>query len=84
MKGKVTRRGAGWQYVVDVGADPATGKRRQRTKGGFSTRKEAEKALAKVNHEVNTGTYTSPVRVTFKEFAETTWLPAIRSTVRPR
>lgn len=83
MKGRVTRRGAGWQYVVDVGADPATGRRRQRSKGGFPTRKEAEKALAKVNHEVNAGVFTAPARVTFKEFADNTWLPAVKATVRP-
>ena len=83
MKGKVTRRGAGWQYVVDVGADPATGKRRQRSKGGFPTRKEAEKALAKVNHEVNTGVFTPGTKVTFTSFVDNTWIPAISATIRP-
>ena len=34
MRGHVHKRGSTWGYVVDVGRDPATGKRKQRTKGG--------------------------------------------------
>lgn len=69
--------------MVDVGIDPVTGKRRQRSKGGFATRKEAEKALAKVATEVNEGTYSAPTKVTFRVYAVNHWLPAIKSTVRP-
>jgi len=29
MPGKITRRGEGWSFVVDMGRDPRTGKRRQ-------------------------------------------------------
>lgn len=42
MQGRVFRRGNGWSYTVDVGMDPATGRRRQRMKGGFATSKAAE------------------------------------------
>jgi integrase len=45
MRGHVRKRGSTWSYVVDVGSDPTTGRRRQRTKGGFSTRKAAEEAM---------------------------------------
>lgn len=83
MNGRVNKRGANWQYTVDVGNDPATGRRRQKTKGGFRTRKDAEKALADVINAVNTGTYVGGTRATFREFAENTWLPAIKSTIRP-
>jgi hypothetical protein len=37
-------RGA-WEWTVDLGEDPLTGKRRQRTKGGYPTRAEAKAAL---------------------------------------
>ena len=60
-----------------------TGKRRQQSKGGFPTRKEAEKALAKVNHEVNTGVFTPGTKVTFTSFVDNTWIPAISATIRP-
>ena len=45
MRGHVTRRGRTWSYVIDVGPDPSTGKRRQRTKGGFATKAAAEGAV---------------------------------------
>jgi integrase len=34
-----------WQWTVDLGPDPLTGKRRQETKGGYTTLAEAKAAL---------------------------------------
>lgn len=45
MRGHVRRRGSTWSFVIDVAPDPATGRRRQRTKGGFPTKKVAEEAM---------------------------------------
>ena len=45
MRGHVSRRGSTWGYVIDVAPDPATGKRRQRTKSGFATKAMAEEAM---------------------------------------
>ncbi|MBS1837781.1 MAG: Arm DNA-binding domain-containing protein [Actinobacteria bacterium] len=39
-----------WSYVVDVGRDPATGKRQQRTNGGFRTRAAADGAPRRTGH----------------------------------
>jgi hypothetical protein len=36
--------GSPWGFRVNVGKDPQTGKRRQTSKGGFKTKKEAEAA----------------------------------------
>ena len=36
-----------WAYVYDIGKDPATGKRKRKYKGCFSTKKEALLALEK-------------------------------------
>ena len=47
MRGSVKRRGSPWGYVIAVAPDPATGKRRQGTKGGFATKKAAEDAMRK-------------------------------------
>ena len=41
MKGHVQRRGKTYRYFFDADADPLTGKRRQVTKGGFATEREA-------------------------------------------
>jgi Arm DNA-binding domain len=43
MRGSVVKRGNTWSYVVDVGRDPMSGRRRQRWKGGFPTKREAER-----------------------------------------
>jgi hypothetical protein len=37
-----------WAYVVDLGRDPHTKRRRQEKRGGFRTRDEAEQAMAVV------------------------------------
>ncbi|RZU16437.1 site-specific recombinase XerD [Kribbella rubisoli] len=39
------KRHGSWSFVVDVGADPKTGNRRQVRRGGFRTQDEAQKAL---------------------------------------
>jgi len=52
----VGKRGKTWGYVADIGRDPATGRRRQRTKGGLKTRREADAALAELIRSVGTGT----------------------------
>ena len=46
MRGTVVKRGRTWSYVVDVGRDPVTGRRRQRWRGGFASKRDAEHALA--------------------------------------
>jgi hypothetical protein len=43
MRGSIKKRGSTYTYVIDIGPDPLTGKRRQRTKGGFRTRKSASR-----------------------------------------
>src|SRR5947208_2483990 len=46
MRGSVVKRGRTWSYVMDVGRDPVTGRRRQRWRGGFATKADAERSLA--------------------------------------
>lgn len=67
MAGTVKKIGTSWCYIVDVGKDP-TGKRIQKKKRGFKTKKEAQIALAEVIHDINKGTYVTPSKVKFKEF----------------
>lgn len=57
MKGSVYRAGAGWAYRVDVGPHPTTGKRRQRYRAGFRTKRLAEAALNNVLTQVARGMY---------------------------
>ena len=84
MKGSVRRRnckcekkrctcGSKWFYVVDVGIDPTTGKRKQRTKGGFGTKQEAEVALTAIINDIQQGTYQEEQKILFKDFSKE-WL----------
>lgn len=70
MKGSVKKRGKTYQYVVDVGTDPFTGKRTQKTKGGFKRQKDAQAALNQVLHENDTQGYVEPSKEIFSTFIE--------------
>ena len=61
-----------YRFVVDVGTDPITGKRRQLTRT-FDRRKDAQAELARVLHEVNRGTFTAPAKTTVAEYLDQ-WL----------
>jgi integrase len=63
-------RGKSYCYVFDAGPDPATGKRRQATKGGFRTAKEASTARTTAMTDAARHGYNKPVKVTFGDFAD--------------
>lgn len=75
--------GKTWTYWVDIGPDPKSGKRRQRSKGGFKTRKDAEDAVAALISEVNQGTFFKESDILFKDFAEQ-WLPMYIERTGPK
>jgi integrase len=70
-----------WSVRFDTGRDSVTNKRKQVTKGGFRTRREAETWLRDQLGRLDRGEYVKPSRATYGEFLAA-WLPAIRSTVR--
>jgi integrase len=80
-QGRVFRRGKTWSYIVDV-SSPG-GPRRQQTKGGFPTRGAALEALHALQHNVVTGYYAVPSKVTLATYLTEIWLPAVRGSVRP-
>jgi integrase len=77
--GKETTR---WYVVVDVGVD-ASGRRRQKWHGGFPTRREAEVARAKIVNDLHVGSYVAPDRLTLAEWVRESWLPMIRTRIKP-
>ena len=44
MRGHVRKRRT-WEFIVDIGTHLATGKRRQKSRSGFATKREAESTL---------------------------------------
>jgi integrase len=82
MRGGTRKRGGTWTWYVDV-IDPATSKRRQLTKGGFRTKREAQAALNDAVAAVRTATFVEPSKVTLGAFLADQWLPTIRTAIRP-
>ncbi len=74
-----------WQYVVDLGDDPNTGKRRQRRKRGFNTQTEAAAALDEARRAIEAGGFLFDVEhMTFIEYLEH-WLEGLPQTdMKPR
>lgn len=77
----VKKRGSTWTayyYVPD-----STGSRRQRTKGGFKTKEEAQRYLSRTVISVQTGDYIEPTALTLGEYLNDQWLPIVRHSIRP-
>ncbi|MGH7743322.1 MAG: tyrosine-type recombinase/integrase [Candidatus Dormibacteria bacterium] len=66
-----------YRFVVDIGRDPMTGKRRQLTRT-YDLRREAQGELAKILNETNKGSYATPTKVTVNDYLDE-W---IRSATR--
>jgi hypothetical protein len=68
MRGSIRKRGSTYTYWLDIGPDPMTGKRRQRTKGGFRTKREWQAALNEAISALRSGTLVQPSRRTVASF----------------
>jgi hypothetical protein len=75
MKGHVRQRSKGsWEIAIDVGRDPATGKRLQHWETVRGTRRDAERRLAELVVEVEKRTYVRSARnLTLADYL-TEWL----------
>jgi integrase len=79
--GFVRKRGSTWTayfYVPDE-----SGERRQRSKGGFRTKAEAQGHLNRVQHTVQTGDFVERSTLTIKEYLLDRWLPLVENSLRP-
>jgi integrase len=82
MKGHVSKRGGSWAYWFDIDPDPLTGDRRQRTKSGFKTEKEAWKECRKAITDYESGRLTSSTKRKVAAALEE-WLNRIEHSVKP-
>jgi integrase len=78
VKGFVRPRGETFTAYWEV-RDPATGQRKQHSKGGFSSRTKAQKHLNVVVGKVTTGEWRPDGSVTVRQLLNTYWLPAQRA-----
>jgi integrase len=77
MRGSIRKRGSSYTWYLDV-PDPATGKRRQCSKGGFRTKKECQAALTEALAALRTGTFVEPSKRTVASYLADEWLPAMQ------
>jgi integrase len=75
MRGSIRKRGSTYSYCIDLPPDPVTGKRRQKMKGGFRTKRECQAALNEAVMALQTGTYVAASRRTVRSFLLDEWLP---------
>ncbi|MGN7938540.1 tyrosine-type recombinase/integrase [Metabacillus sp. 22489] len=62
------RKGYTYSVTIELGKDPLTGKRKQTTKRGFETKKEAERYANEIENQVNKGTYIVDSKMSLSEY----------------
>ena len=82
MRGHIRKRNKdAWTVIVELPRDPVTGKRRQKWVTVNGTKKEAEKELARLINEIETGFYTEPSKMSFGEYLDL-WLETMKNKVK--
>lgn len=80
MRGHVKQRAKGsWTIWLELPRDPVTGKRRQKTLTVKGSKREAEKKLVELEHQIDTGGFVNPAKATVAEFLRQ-WLRDYVST----
>lgn len=84
MRGHIVKRYKdSYTIVVELGNDPSTGKRKQQWMSIKGTKKDAEKKLADMLHQLDNGSFIKTSKTKFGEFLEQ-WLENYRFKLSPR
>ncbi len=71
MRGHIKTRSKGsWTIILNLGRDPATGKRKQQWVTVRGTKKQAETRLAELLNQMDTGGFIKPTKETFGSFLQ--------------
>ncbi|MEK3890204.1 site-specific integrase [Bacillus sp. FSL K6-3431] len=73
MRGHVVKRGSKYSYIIDLGRDPVTKKRKQKRVSGFTSEKKARKSMIDMIAEINKGGYVEPTNKNLGEYLDE-WL----------
>ena len=69
MRGSIVKRSKdSWTIILNLGRDPSTGKRKQQWVAVRGTKRDAEKKLAELQHQMDTGSYLKPSKITVGDF----------------
>ena len=80
MKGHIRKKDSTWQYTVELDRDPISNKRKQKSKGGFRTKRECEKAMAEMIVQIEQGEYFESKETLLKDYLHQ-WLEAIKNNI---
>lgn len=85
MRGHIRKRGrSSWSIVLCLGRDPITGKKKYQWQSVKGTKREADKRLAELLHQLDTGGYVKPSKLTVAEFLRQWLRDYAAANVRPR
>jgi hypothetical protein len=74
MRGHITKRCKdSYSIAISLGRDPATGKYKYQWVTVKGTRKDAERRLSELLHQLDTGTFVKPAKTTLAEYLQR-WL----------
>ncbi|MBP1971642.1 integrase [Virgibacillus natechei] len=73
MQGSIIKRGNKYSFVINLGRDPVTKKRKQKRVSGFTSKKKAQAAMNDVINELNKGSYVEPSSETLGDYLDD-WL----------
>ena len=79
-RGHVYKRGDSWTYILDTSLPGQ--RRRQKSKGGYRTKRGALTALNEAQSTVQRGIYVEPSKLSVKTFLLDHWLPATKAGLR--
>lgn len=79
-RGHVYKRGDSWTYVLDISLPGQ--RRRQTSKGGYRTKRDALAALNEAQGALQRGLYVEPSKLSVKTFLVDHWLPATEAGLR--
>ena len=85
MRGHIVKRYKNsYTIVLNLGTDPATGKRKQQWISVKGTKKSAEKRLAELLHQLDNGIFTKPGKTTLAAYLERWLKDCCWSNLAPR
>jgi len=74
MRGHIVKRYKNsYTVIMNMGLDPTTGKRKQQWVSVKGTKKDAEKRLSEMLHQIDTGSFMAPGKITVADFLDR-WL----------
>jgi len=84
MRGHIIQRSKGtYSIKISLGKDPATGKYKSQWFTIKGSKKDAEKGLSEILHQLDTGYYMKPIKQTLGDYLAE-WLKRVQGNLSPR